>query len=565
MPTVVDELVLELGLGGQDKFKQGLTEALAQIARTKAGADTAAKDMEASGARAAEFFSRIKTEALSLIGVLGGTAGLGAVIKESATSMADLNRAATNLGVSTRDLGALQNVMERNGASAQSVTATLEHLQTTMQHIRTFGGGQDFFGYLAPIGGNINDSPFQIFMKAMRFIQEHPGQTAQQNQILQHLGFNDDTIRAMRQMATVPELMRELQGEMARVDTEKMTLGAVRLQKAWEDFAHQTKFIGDRITNNLAGPLSHVLDVMTDLEKQHPQLVIGVTFAAEAIAALKALAVTARFLGMTAMAAAIDAAIGASVAAGAGAGAVIALTGPGGGEDADFSKRMNDKWIAEHPAGSSWLPGWWPSWLGGRSSSALPPDIENEVRRQALLRGLDADHMVRLAQQEGGGYHNVSPAGAFGPMQLMPGTAARYGVTQTSPWQANVAAGMDYYHSLLQQFGGNYALADAAYNAGPNNPGVRHWAATGDPSQLPGETRNYVGSINRAPNGVPRVGPLFDMPHPPVPVPAGSGGGDTNLHVSNLHVTLPNVRDAHQFGAELPGALTAQANRGLIQ
>ena len=60
----------------------------------------------------------------------------------------------------------------------------------------------------------------------------------------------------------------------------------------------------------------------------------------------------------------------------------------------------------------------------------------------------------------------VSPAGAVGAMQLMAGTAKRYGVANRGDARQNVDAGARYLRDLLARFDGNVALALSAYNAG---------------------------------------------------------------------------------------------------
>jgi soluble lytic murein transglycosylase-like protein len=60
----------------------------------------------------------------------------------------------------------------------------------------------------------------------------------------------------------------------------------------------------------------------------------------------------------------------------------------------------------------------------------------------------------------------VSSAGASGVMQLMPATAARYGVRNRADIVQNIDAGTRYLKDLLVQFDGNLALSVAAYNSG---------------------------------------------------------------------------------------------------
>jgi peptidoglycan lytic transglycosylase len=106
----------------------------------------------------------------------------------------------------------------------------------------------------------------------------------------------------------------------------------------------------------------------------------------------------------------------------------------------------------------------------------------------------------------------VSPAGAQGLMQLMPGTARGIAGTLGLPYspsdltgspQYNLSLGSAYIANLLDRFAGSYILALAAYNAGPSR--VNQWLSiNGDPRAgteaaidwielIPfSETRNYV-------------------------------------------------------------------------
>ncbi len=84
----------------------------------------------------------------------------------------------------------------------------------------------------------------------------------------------------------------------------------------------------------------------------------------------------------------------------------------------------------------------------------------------------------------------VSSAGAVGLMQLMQGTAERYGVYDRNDPAQNIAAGTRYLRDLLAMFDNNVELAVAAYNAGEN--AVKKYNYTIPPYR---ETQNYVKQV----------------------------------------------------------------------
>ena len=96
------------------------------------------------------------------------------------------------------------------------------------------------------------------------------------------------------------------------------------------------------------------------------------------------------------------------------------------------------------------------------------PQLEALIRKYAQVYGVDPS-LVRAVMRHESGFKAtaVSPKGAQGLMQLMPGTAALMGVKNPFDPEQNIAGGVGYLRNCLDRFQHNVPLAVAAYNAGP--------------------------------------------------------------------------------------------------
>jgi hypothetical protein len=111
------------------------------------------------------------------------------------------------------------------------------------------------------------------------------------------------------------------------------------------------------------------------------------------------------------------------------------------------------------------------------------------VEKTALRYGISPALLNALVWQESRWNHlAVSPKGAVGLTQLMPGTARAMGVDPRDP-VANLDGGARYLRLMLDRFDGDVVMALAAYNAGPE----RVARANGVPPIR--ETREYVAAI----------------------------------------------------------------------
>src|SRR5512146_1137928 len=101
------------------------------------------------------------------------------------------------------------------------------------------------------------------------------------------------------------------------------------------------------------------------------------------------------------------------------------------------------------------------------SAPPAPTGVQGLISAAARKHNVPEEDLFKMARQESGFKPDaLSPKGAIGVMQLMPGTAKDLGVDPYNIEQ-NIDGGARYYRQMLDRFGGDRTKARAAYNAGP--------------------------------------------------------------------------------------------------
>lgn len=130
------------------------------------------------------------------------------------------------------------------------------------------------------------------------------------------------------------------------------------------------------------------------------------------------------------------------------------------------------------------------------------------IEGSAKARGLPVAFLTRLIWRESSfRVGAVSPVGAQGVAQFMPGTARERGLTDPFDPEQAIPHAAHLLADLNRQFG-NLGLAAAAYNGGPGR--VSAWLAGS--GGLPMETRTYVLAITGAPAEDWRAGAGLERP-----------------------------------------------------
>jgi len=125
-------------------------------------------------------------------------------------------------------------------------------------------------------------------------------------------------------------------------------------------------------------------------------------------------------------------------------------------------------------------------WSTGRAG------LDSLIRQNGNKYNVDP-YLIFLVMEQESHFNTgaVSPKGARGLMQLMPGTAARFGVRRAHDAAQNISGGTRYLRELLNRFNNRVDLVLASYNAGEG--AVAKFGNKVPPYK---ETRNYVKKIS---------------------------------------------------------------------
>lgn len=602
MASLIDSLVMEVRLDPA-LYQQGQKAVEAANKKLRDDANTTGKELEASGKNAAQFFSQAKIEALGLIGTLVGAGGMLAFTKDATRSLADLGRTALNVGVSAQALNAFQNVVERNGGSAESATASMMGLMKQIERFKVFGD-PTVFKFLNPIGANINDTPLGIWQKFVEFADKHRNDPALVNLIGQGLGFDQDLINTSLQIKGAADAVRQLAKEMHRVPTPGMIANATKLQTAWVDLGDSAKYAAEVIQDKLSPAEEEVLEWTTQLIDKQPAMAAGlavITGYLITIAGLKfprLLAMLGSIPGMVTVGAAAvlaetyltnkekqgefkDAAakLGFNPTETDALHPIPDFVNPSTNERLtweEMGKRMGPP-FSQNVGGGGWLERWFTGMFG--DAGASPTHTADKSMSPEQRAFLDT-----LAAGEAKSYDAANPnSSARGRYQFMPSTDAdvsrKTGITGIDPVSQDRKAWFLASTTYLRNTGRDLAadlrarghdqdITNALNGVWPSLPGGSQQNTT--PRQFANRLQynQSLNSLGTVPSATP--GPTIRIDPALVPQPGGAvsnTSNSTSVHIGGgIHIST-RATDAAGIAGDIRDATTdafvQQANRGL--
>lgn len=614
MAMVLDELVLALGIddknfsageqavvAGLDRltavmenvaqaFDTGEKKSSEALDKTGKKADKTAKDMEASGKKAASFFSSIRAQVLALAGVTLSLGGLKSFVTGFTSNLNQLATAADAFGMSAKSLDGWTKAGEAFGVSANEIVGAFSRINDAKARLKSGLGLdpqlQSLLLAANQAGANIDlgrDGTEDIVRK---LAAAFPNLNKDQQQAYgSELGYG----YAAQQWFGSGHALRDVDRFTARSGVDDQSIAAARkFRQQWAEISQAFEKTGYILFNALLPYIKQFNAWLNDLANwmaQHPDeikaAVQGVFDVLSSIVGIAGEAANAVGGWQNAILLLVSASVGGKLLS-LFKGLSGALMGPAGliaalvALEEFVIKPLEEKYPAlkNNPVAdalnnlpfSDKVEGWGKSahdWVkdtfginlprgDGYGQDQAPTQFAQSVRRPQPTKageemlawlqpklskleetfGLPAGLLRSMVITESGGdTQAVSKAGAKGPFQFMPGTAKDFGLVGDDVFdpEKSAHAAARYMSQLLKMFDGDLGKALAAYNWGQGNVERKGLGSA------PQETREYV----------PKV--LSNLPQPGAGMAAQArqpvGGSQSTItettHIGTLQVNSP--------------------------
>lgn len=564
MATIIEKLMITLGLDASG-VEKGAEKSKKKTKEAGEEAEKAGKKMQGFGKSSSDAFIAVNKSAAAFLATLGGTVAIKNFIRDTTESTASLGRFSQNIGSSVSTVSAWGQAAEVAGGSASGLQGTLAMLSRSQTELALTGntGALPYFAALGISLSNINGKarPTTDILLDLSKAFQGMDRTMAFN-FGQMLGIDEGTMNLLlRGPQAVKQMVEERRRSTAVTEAEAQKAQA--LNEQWTKVKQQFQDIGRELTITLspalmdlaksfadlarqAGPpLAATLQALVDLNKETDGAVVKAGIALLAFRALGGGAVLSGLFkvaqAMTAIGAAAAGAAGGGVAAlgsrlapllraAGGLGLLAYSEGLNSGEDERMAQMRQQ--YGQSQVGTTY----------GKVTAPVssPTHFFSELEKK---HGLPSGMLDRMWQVESGrGKNMISPKGATGHFQFMPGTAADMGLSRedTFDLQKSASGAARYMGMLIKRYG-SVEKALAAYNFGMGNVDRNR------PQPL--ETRNYVAQI------APYVGSA-----------RSSGGGGTSVTVGTLTVNT-QATDAQGIANDIVNSLdfafASQADYGV--
>lgn len=269
MPTVIDSLIVELGLD-VTQFTKAQKEAAAAIIKTRDEFEKRGKEIEAQGKKMAESISTLTNRFLTLFGVLLGGRSMVGFAENTVQASLALRSLSEQLGMAPTRVSQWQQTFERLGATQEQASESLAKLGDQIQRFKRGAGDPQFVQLMGLLGLNPNPFAYKTGEDVLNAIQRALVKaTPQQLQTVEEraraLGIPQQAITAMRQ----PDWAKTFADTLKTAFSQENIDNAAQLNKAFVTLMQTMQALARFILDKLAGPITDLVNNLTKQMENH--------------------------------------------------------------------------------------------------------------------------------------------------------------------------------------------------------------------------------------------------------------------------------------------------------
>jgi len=545
MATVIDALVVTLGMNAKG-FKQGAAEVDSSLTHTREESARTAREMETRGKQAAMFFSKVRNEALALLAVFTAGMGIKSFVSSTIQSTASLSRLSENLNMSAQDLAEWQLAAKNAGGSVEGIT---EQLKESADQVAKFKRGMaaETLPAFFQFGGKTEDlKDGNTYLEARARIVAGIYKTDRARAALaaNMMGLDAQQFNLYKDG---PEGIARRRREQSGPAAEQAAAAqrAEQLRQKYDTAMNKLSSVGVNVLTALMPAFEFAVDKLIEFGNWIIQnrAVINETVKSWVKGAEQFFGGLSKFGDK--INEFMDTPVGRVVKKALDIG--VEATVPKAAREAERAAnpgamRYDDPKLNDYAAKVE-------------RDNGLPAGLLNAIKNKGERSNSD----------------QVSPAGAKGVMQFMPGTWGQYGKGDiTNPYDSIDAAGR-YFVDLMKRYNGSVDAAITEYNGGIKQ--ARAVQAGGSPSAT--ETINYLARVKEGLNGNAALGAVnLAQAAQPSAQSGNNATTSTTTNTSETHISGPitvvtAATDGAGIARDLGGIgknqnLVQQGNTGLF-
>ncbi len=304
MTTIIDELVVKLGIEskGFEKGKKSTTQGFNSLKKSSTIAEKStnslsksiqrsqtdlatnsrktARSMTSSGKDASGFFSKVRNEAIMMLGVFTAGAGLASFAKKTINTAASSGILAKQIGVNVTELKAMEAAAQRAGGASGAMSTQLANDAKKFSQVKAGGSIRDIYGdKFTQFGGdyrNMEDATTQLeeYAKIYERIKSKAIKsggmsdkkaTAFASQQIVEVGLSKELIPLISKGSAAMNRQIETQRKKISITKEDVA-AALEAKKSWFDFNQQLDQTGQKIVLSLIPTLEKLTAWMSKIK-----------------------------------------------------------------------------------------------------------------------------------------------------------------------------------------------------------------------------------------------------------------------------------------------------------